>query len=181
MRGPALSKTWTADELRRFLDFERTEDDSLQVAYLLSATTGMRRGEVLGLRWRDCDLDAHQLSVRQTLVSVAYKLHFSTPKTRRGQRLITLDRQSAAALREHCAAQAQERLIAGSAWQDHDLVFCRGDGTPIHPDYFSHRFERQHRSTIWREIKANGGRDNCRAFRAHDGAALRARRCRARW
>ena len=136
-------KTWTAEELRRFLETERGLRSSVYVAFLLTATTGMRRGEVLGLRWRDCDLEAHHLSVRQTLVSVAYKLHFSTPKTKRSQRLITLDRRTTTALREHRAAQAQKRLVAGSVWQDHDLVFCRDDGSPTHPDSFSHTFERQ--------------------------------------
>jgi integrase len=61
-------RTWTREELRSFLDHVR--DDRLFPAWLLHATTGMRRGEVLGLRWVDLDLPAQRLAVRKTLVMV---------------------------------------------------------------------------------------------------------------
>jgi integrase len=60
--------TWSSDELRTFFAF--TADDDLFAAYVLLATTGMRRGEALGLRWRDLDLDAAQLVVQQTLTTM---------------------------------------------------------------------------------------------------------------
>ena len=72
----------------------------------------MRRGEVLGLRWEDIDLNAERLAVRQTLVSVAYKLHFSTPKTARGRRSIALDQTTVAELGKHRRHQREERMIA---------------------------------------------------------------------
>ena len=62
--------TWSAEERRRFL--ESIPDDRLYAAFLLAATTGMRRGEVLGLRWRDVDLAAARVSIRQTLVTIGY-------------------------------------------------------------------------------------------------------------
>ena len=80
-------KTWTADELSRFLDF--VTEDRLYAAWVLAATTGMRRGEVLGLRWSDVDLDAPRLSVRQTLVSVAYETKFSAPTKFEPKRVIS--------------------------------------------------------------------------------------------
>ena len=72
-------KTWTPAQLRQFLD--HTRDHRLYPAFLLGAMTGMRRGEVLGLRWQDLDLDNRSLSVTQTLVAPRYELVFSEPKT----------------------------------------------------------------------------------------------------
>jgi integrase len=72
-------KTWNADELRRFL--EHFADDRLYAAWHLLATTGMRRGEALGLRWEDVDLEAGRASIRQTLIAVKHEVQFGSPKT----------------------------------------------------------------------------------------------------
>jgi integrase len=76
---PPEMKAWTAAEVQAFLRY--VEGDRLQACYLLALTTGMRRGELLGLRWSDVDLDGARLSIRQTLVSVGYETRFSQPKT----------------------------------------------------------------------------------------------------
>jgi integrase len=112
-----------------------------QALFTLAATTGMGRGELVGLRWRDVDLQEGRVSVQQTVVSVAYELRFSTPKTKRGRRSIPLDARTAAILREHRVRQNERRLLAGPLWSDLDPVFCRDDGGPIHPDYLSKTFE----------------------------------------
>ena len=132
--------TWTAGELRWFLACVR--DDRLYAAWQLAALTGMRRGEVLGLRWSDLDLDAGWLSVRQTLVVVDNQPRISEPKTARGRRRIALDPETVAALRTHHAAQAAERLAAGPAWANSGLVFTRRDGAPLHPEYVRRQFDR---------------------------------------
>jgi integrase len=133
-------RTWTAGELGRFLACVRA--DRLYAAWQLAALTGMRRGEILGLRWGDLDLDAGWLAVRQTLVVVNNHPQVSEPKTARGRRRIALDPGSVAALRAHHKAQAVERLAAGPAWPSSDLVFTRRDGAPLHPEYFRRRFDR---------------------------------------
>jgi integrase len=133
-------KTWTADELARFLDF--LADDRLYAAWVLAATTGMRRGEVLGLRWSDVDLDASRLSVRQTLVSVAYETNFSAPKTSRSRRSISLDATTVTALRAHRKRQLEERIAWCSAYHDSGLVVTREDGTSVHPDRFTQMFDK---------------------------------------
>lgn len=79
-------KTWDADEARRFL--RATAGDRLHALFVLALTTGMRRGEILGLRWSDVDLAAGRLSVRQNLVSIGYRLVFTTPKTKASRRSI---------------------------------------------------------------------------------------------
>jgi len=133
-------KTWTASELRTFL--EHVEGGRLYAAYLLAASTGLRRGELLGLRWRDVDMEAGSLAVVQTLLQVNNKLDFGTPKTEKGSRNVWLDTHTVAALRSHRRTQVAERLAWGPEYQDNDLVFAREDGTPIHPDGFGRTFAR---------------------------------------
>ncbi|CAN5195878.1 hypothetical protein BH20ACT5_BH20ACT5_21630 [soil metagenome] len=134
--------TWSAPELARFLDGARTTDRHWP-AYLLLATTGMRRGEALGLRWADLDLTASRAAIRQTVVTVNHEVQLGTPKTAKGRRTVTLDAVTVAALREHRKVQAAERLLVGAGWRDHDLVFCKVDGTPLHPERFSREFTRR--------------------------------------
>jgi integrase len=132
-------KVWAPAEVRAFLDFVR--DDRVYAAWLLVATTGMRRGEVLGLRWSDLDLDIGRVSVAQTLTVVNQKVRVSEPKTAKGRRTVALDPATVAALRAHRARQAEERLVLGPAWQEHGLIFTWYDGGPIHPERFSKWFE----------------------------------------
>lgn len=134
-------KTWTADELRRFLGHVR--DDRLYAAFLLAATTGMRRGEILGLAWSSLDLNASRLSVSRSLVSVDYRVEISEPKTAQARRQVALDPATVQALRDHRMRQLEERLAMGGEWGNElDLVFTREDGSPIHPQAFSEAFER---------------------------------------
>jgi len=136
--GDHEMKTWTGAQVLRFL--HAVEDDRLRAGWTLAATTGMRRGEVLGLRWQDVELDQQRLSVRQTLISLNYTLVVSTPKTARSRRTVALDRETVVALRAHRARQAEERLVLGDGYEDGDLVFCREDGAFFHPDRFSKLF-----------------------------------------
>lgn len=138
--GHREMRTWSAEEVRIFL--EATVEHRLHAAFMLAATTGMRRGEVLGLRWADIDIKAARLSVRQTVLSINYRLEFGTPKTARGRRSIALDSATVAVLGAHRRRQAEERLLVGSGYSDHDLVFAQLSGAPIHPDYFTQCFER---------------------------------------
>ncbi len=144
-QGPAVERTeaatWTADELARFLDHVAT--DRLLAAYVLLATTGMRRGEVLGLRWSDIDLAGASLSVRQTLQSVDGEIVIGAAKTNRSRRRIALDPSTVRMLEAHRRRQHEERLLLGPAWDGQDdLVFCNADGSPVHPDRFTRAFER---------------------------------------
>jgi integrase len=132
-------KTWSAAELRSFL--ESVSDDRLYVLWLLYATTGLRRGEALGLRWPALDLTAGQVSIVAARVTGNHDVHESTPKSERGRRSVALDPATVAALRAHRKHQLTERLAWGPAYQDSgDFVFCREDGSPLHPDDVSKRF-----------------------------------------
>jgi integrase len=133
-------KTWTAEQLRAFLD--HVAEDRLFAAWRLAATTGMRRGEVLGLTWNALDLDAATASIRATLVpGPGYAPRGSTPKTDKGRRSVALDPETVAALRAHRRRQSEERLRLGPDYDDIGLVFCREDGTPLRPRSFSRTFD----------------------------------------
>lgn len=132
---------WSALELRAFL--EHVRDDRLYAAWLLAAGTGLRRGEVLGLRWKDCDLDSGRLTVTQTLLDVGHKLTFGPPKTDAGRRTVALDAGTVAVLRAHRTRQLEERLACGGDFNDGALVFCRADGDPVHPAWFSRAFDQR--------------------------------------
>lgn len=131
-------KTWTASELLRFLT--HVSDDRLYAAWHLAASTGMRRGEVLGVRWSDVNLDEGRVSVAQALTSVGYKVMISDTKTTRGTRMVDIDPKTVAALRAHRTRQQQERLAWGPGYRITNLVFTRPDGEWIHPDRFSQMF-----------------------------------------
>jgi integrase len=106
---------------------------SIYMPILIAVTTGMRRGEILGLRWRDLNLDEASLAVTQTLEQTAKTLTFKEPKTERSRRTIALPALTVEALRRHKARQAETRLKLGPAYSDHDLVCCRPDGEPTSP------------------------------------------------
>jgi integrase len=139
--------TWTAAQVSAFLD--HLQGDPLQVPVMVMARTGMRRGEVLGLRWKDVDLDAGRFSIRQTLTAPRdpetgrHVLTFGMPKTAAGRRTFKLDGETVAALRAHRVAQNKIKLMAGPGYVDHDLVVAEPDGTPLHPDHFRDRFTRR--------------------------------------
>jgi len=130
--------TWTAGEVRTFLG--AVEGDRLAPAYRLLASTGMRRGEALGLHWSNVDLDASRIVVNRSLTLVNEELVWASPKTARSRRTLSLDPETVAVLRAHRRRQLEERLSAGEAWQDNDLVFCNEDGSALHPSRFTRRF-----------------------------------------
>ena len=130
--------TWTPAELTTFLEF--VQDNRLFASFVLSATTGMRRGEVLGLRWRDVDLDAGRLSVVHTLTTVGGVPIESDTKTNKSRRRIALDAVTVEVLKAHRKRQREERVLAGALWQDTGLVFTLEDGSAVHPDRYSRRF-----------------------------------------
>ena len=121
---------------------EEARGHEAHVPLVLAASTGMRRGEVLGIRWRDVELDAGKVRVVATLQRVHGELVFVAPKTDRSRRTITLPAFAVTALRAHRKAQNERRLLVGPAWHDLDLVVERGDGRPLDPDTLTHQFER---------------------------------------
>lgn len=131
-------KVWTAKDLKAFLGAER--ESELYPLWLTLATTGMRRGEVLGLTWEDIDLEAGRLRVTKTLIMNGYTTMFSTPKTKKGRRLIALDKATTAALKKLRAKQIRDHLRRGVPWDESQAVFTSAEGEPYHPERVSKLF-----------------------------------------
>ncbi len=131
---------WSAATLRRFL--EATADDELFPLWFFLATTGTRRGEALGLRWNDTDLDTKKVKIVQTVMAIGWEIHYGQPKTAAGRRPIVLDPGTVEVLRAHRTKMLEQRLLIGPGFVDQDLVFCQPDGSPYHPERVYQAFKR---------------------------------------
>jgi integrase len=140
-------RTWTGEQVGTFLARSRGNGDRYYIAWLTLATTGLRRGELLGLRWSDVDLERGTAAVRQTLLAVVIdnkrQVVYGTPKTERGRRSIALDTATVTALKAWRKEQLAERLSFGAGYAEGDLIFCLPDGRPYHPERFSREFDRR--------------------------------------
>lgn len=116
-------------------DVLRAAESSRHYALVfMAAATGMRRGELLGLRWNDVDLDHGTASISQTIIWLPKQGFIAgPPKTHRSSRAVAISPATVAVLREHRVGQLEERVKAGPLWEDHGLVFSTPIGTPIDP------------------------------------------------
>ncbi len=137
--NPKRPKPWTVSESQLFLD--RVATDRLAPLYELMLTTGLRRGEAIGLRWEDVDLEGSALFVIQQITEVHGHPVVGTPKTKRGARLVPLDGETVSMLRRHREAQDLERVAWGPAWNEAGLVFTREDGRLLRPEYATRHFQ----------------------------------------
>lgn len=127
------------DQIAQLID--AVAGTSLYLPTLLAITTGMRRGEILALRWLDVDLDRGMLFVTQTLEkSRKGGLQFKQPKTKRSRRNITLPPIVTEALRKHRVESAKISLKLGCGWNEGSLVCSKADGSPINPNTLTSGF-----------------------------------------
>ena len=120
------SRAMTLDQAVSVLDQAGLDSQHRLAAYVVvSLLAGIRTEEARALTWAEVDLDAGTVAVYR---SVRAK---GDTKTRKSRRVLKLPERATEALKEHRTRQAAERLRAGRAWQDHGLVFCREDGTPL--------------------------------------------------
>ena len=130
-----------ADEVGRLLDGCR--DDDMRRLVFTAVSTGLRLGELLGLRWSDVDLKARAATIRRTAQYLGQEgVQLRSPKTSRSRRTVSLSPATVSVLREHRAAQNERRLLMGPAYVDEDAVFCAPDGRLVPPYSISGRFRR---------------------------------------
>jgi len=137
---PPGIQVWEADELRRFLD--ATVDHRHHTLFTIAAKTGMRRGELLGLRWHDIDVERSTITIRRALAVVGWTLHFADVKTRTARRTIDISGTALDALRRRRESLEKDAADAGADFDPKGLVFARPDGDPIHPGYVTRTFDR---------------------------------------
>ena len=148
--GSREMAVWTGDELRDFL--ASIEASEWYTPIFLAANTGMRRGEVLGLPWRNVDFEGARLVVNQQILSIEYEARVADVKTTNSRRTIDLDPRTLAVLRTWRRHQLEQKMSTGRRGDD-EFVFTRPDGGPIHPDFFSQSWDRLMRDSEIRRIR----------------------------
>jgi integrase len=133
-------RTLNSGEVSRFLEAARKGD--FYTLFLLAVHTGMRRSELLGLRWRDVDLDLATLSVVQAAHELpGGRIIYSEPKSAKGRRLVALTPSAVVGLRAHRERQEQNHAMLGKPLTESDLAFSHPDGSPIKPGSVTHAFK----------------------------------------
>lgn len=137
-RAPRVRKTpirpMTGEEARTLLA-------GGSALYRVALATGLRQGELLGLRWSDVDFDGGSVTVRKTLHRRGGEYFLDDPKTAESQDSVPLLAGSLAALKEHRRSQAADRLAAGPGWIDNDLVFTTANGAPLYGSDVTRQFQ----------------------------------------
>lgn len=139
----------TPDESRAFL--KAVQGNRYEALYVLAITTGMRQGEMLGLQWPDINLDIGKVTVSRSLHRTKRRpdpedptpwFQFRNPKTPSSRRSLDIPPVTVDALRAHVMKQRQQRLLAGSSWQDLKLIFTSRTGTPVDTTNVLHQFHK---------------------------------------
>jgi integrase len=155
---------WTAQQTIQFVTASKS--DPMATAFLLCVALGLRRGEVLGLRWRDIDLEDRTLHVRQQLQRADGQLQLVEVKTQRSRRVIPLPEVCVRALRRRRSEQAADRIATGPGWPNSDFVFTTKHGTPIEPRNLARSFERILTGAGLPRIRLHDLRHMCASFLA---------------
>ncbi len=126
---------WTPEEAAKFL--KAIKGDRLYALFYTALATGLRRGELLGLQWKDIDFHNKSLTVRRVIVRRSKGTVIKKPKTEKSRATISLSSGAVEVLKKHKAQQAQERLAMGDQYHKTDFVFTTFEGKPLEPTYIS--------------------------------------------
>jgi integrase len=155
---PKPSDTFTRAELQKVLD--HIDGDRYAIAWQL-ALTGLRRGEVAGLRWSDVDLDARTMQISSTRLRFGKHLVEDTPKSRAGRRTLPIPDHLAATLRSARAIQAADKLALGEEYQASGFVVANEWGTALSPHALTSRWARMLKAADVRHIRFHDARHTC--------------------
>jgi len=178
MINPADSVKLPKDSARehRFLDTDQVtkllkaaQDSHYFAAYFLALNTGLRRGELLALRWKDIDLSESTVKVCRGLVRTKDGLKFQEPKTKFSKRTIGIGLSVIQVLKTHRKEQNEHRLSVGQAYQDQDLVFCNELGQPLDPRAITRHFERLQEKAGIEKINFHGLRHTFATLSLQEG------------
>jgi len=128
-------KPLTPEQVRQLLEVAKGHPQ--EALFILALATGMRRGELLGLKWQDIHFEKGVLQVQRALTRMPTGLGYkeTEPKTRKSRRSIVLTAFAMEALKKHQAKQLEMKIAAGNAWEEHDYVFCTAAGKHLHPGH----------------------------------------------
>ncbi|MBW1599008.1 tyrosine recombinase XerC [Streptomyces sp. JJ38] len=162
---------WSLDETLAFLAAAR--GDALYAAFVLAIALGFRRGEIVGLRWEDVDLDKREIRVRKQRQRVGGELYEDDPKGRRRRQTLPLPAICVAPLRWQRMRQAALRERAGADWQESGHVFTTRTGRPVEPRNVYRSFTRVAKDAGLRVIRLHDARHGCATLLTAAGVAPR--------
>jgi len=157
----AKRTAWTVDEARQFLESARKDDDPLYAGYVLLLVLGLRRGELLGLAWRDVDLDAREAHIGWQVQRVGGELLRRKTKTASSQAPLPLPDICVKALESRKTLEARWRLAAGEAWGTSGLILTTRHGDAIDPRNFHRAFKARAAAACVPEIAVHSTRRTC--------------------
>ena len=152
---------WSVEEARAFLESARRDHDPLYAAYVLILVLGLRRGEALGLTWRDVNFEAAEIHVRWQLQRADHQLRHRETKTPGSTAVLPLPDICITALKLRAEQQAADRDCTDEAWQENGLVFTSVYGTPFEPRNFNRQFAARCRKAGVRYIRVHDTRRTC--------------------
>nr|WP_242066213.1 site-specific integrase [Brevibacillus laterosporus] len=136
-------KVWTLEEANLFLKAVKKDKPHYYMLYLLAIYTGMRRGEILALKWKDCLLDQGKISVNKSLSYISGQGIISKEtKTGRSNRVISIPQSIINELKNHKNLQQEDKKLFGEGYQDNDYIIAKKDGTPLNPQYVHNHFKK---------------------------------------
>jgi integrase len=153
--------TWDEDEVRRFFKAAKEEGIQWEAFYRTAIETGMRKGELCGLKWDDIDFDTDTISVCRTLVKAGPEPMTDSPKSGRG-RAIVISKELSRLLRRYKAAQNELRMKLGSQYRDYGFVFTRATGAPVnHKNINERNFDKIIKAAGVKRIRFHDLRHTC--------------------
>jgi integrase len=161
----------TPEQARSFL--VAIAGDRLEALFTVALALGLRRGEALGLRWSDIDFEQRTLQVKHSLQRFGGKLHLSELKTKNSRRVLHMPEVLMRKLREYRSRQLEEKLIAGSHWQENNLVFTTHIGTPLEPRNVNRHFYQLLKAAKLAHFRLHDLRHYCASLLIAQGVALK--------
>ncbi|MBD0734460.1 tyrosine recombinase XerC [Streptomyces sp. CBMA29] len=152
---------WSVEEAREFLEAARSVRDPLYTAYVLILVLGFRRGEVLGLTWKNVNLDAGEVTVDLQLQRIRRQLVHDETKTEASSAVLPLPQICVTALRLRQKEQEAAKQAAGELWTESDFVFTTRYGTPVEPRNFNRSFASRSDKAGVRRIRLHDTRHTC--------------------
>ncbi len=123
------------EDIERIRDALEEEPIKWKTLTHLFLITGARRGEILGIRWEDCDFEKNTIHIfRNVQYSKDLGIYVTTPKTKTSDRHISMPQETMHLLRQYRAWQGSERMRLGAYYESQDYVFTQDNGSPMHPD-----------------------------------------------
>jgi integrase len=165
--------TWSREELNRFLDHAKFGDITYYIAFKLDAYTGLRRGELLGLKWSDVDFANGRIKVSRSLIYDKQGFRFGPVKTEKSERSVKVDKKVMEELRSYKAKQTELKMSIRSEYDDQNLVFARKNGQPIYFRTFTTIFNRLIKEAKVPKIRIHDIRHTHATLMLEAGASLK--------